>query len=908
MAEEAVMANNRIIRKTIQGLLAAAACFSAAGAPAATPVANEVHSWNIPAEDAPSAVRDFGVQSGVVISAAQKDLDGKRLNAVMGSLTVDNALRQLVAGTGLKYVYDSTGRVVTLTAEHPGGGGKPTTREDAHSSPPISSTARGDVERMLLMEEIVVTATKRVENLQDVPISAEVVSGQAIAQENANNLTELAQTTPSIHINSTGAGGQMFIRGIGSGTSLFFDQSVGTFVDDIYHGRTRVADAVYLDLDRVEILKGPQSTFFGNNAVAGALNITTAKPTDTFGGSVRALYGQFGQYAGEGALNIPLGDTLAMRIAAIGDGLSGWQKNPYAGKDQPDENNKAGRVTFLFRPSDDFDATLKIEGGINHDADGSQIGACPPPAPFVAAGFCKTALAAGQPVGLNNRENTTSPGQGMNLSSFEDVLTMHYRLGEHTLTSVTGFYNYHFAENVDADGTPPQSLNIRTIEAFHQVSQELRIASPLGGTFEYLAGLYFQNDHLAGETGDLTYFYLSPTIRAAAPYAALVPYLPMAFANPYKQSEHSYAAFGSLDWNVTEQLKVGAGIRGSWVYKTASQGQYYGTGTDTYGGVVALPANLQPLATKLLGVHDPFWSASRSDHAAMPSADIEYKLTPSAMLYATYARGFLAGIPADVGFVLNAIPTPPILPEHVNAYEIGFKSDLFQDHLRLNLDVFRSNYANLQVASSVINPAGTPIGEITNAAASRSQGVELAEELVLGGFRFRTAVTYLDARYLRYPNVTLTAAQTFCRANPKVAGCVAEFPNGVGPLQDLSGMPTSFAPTWSGSATASYNFALPHGYHFITEADVFGSTRYFFGNNGTDDPEQMQPGYARTDGRLSLEGPDAHWAIDIVLKNLTDKRIVSGGAGGTSLPTSTGSTLMLIEQPRNVAVQARYRW
>jgi len=344
------------------------------------------------------------------------------------------------------------------------------------------------------------------------------------------------------------------------------------------------------------------------------------------------------------------------------------------------------------------------------------------------------------------------------------------------------------------------------------------------------------------------------------------------------------------------------------VYKTASQGQYYGTGTDTYGGVAALPANLQPLATRLLGVHDPFWSAARSDNAAMPSAEIEYKLTPSAMLYATYSRGFLAGIPADVGFVLNNIPTPPILPEHVNAYEIGFKSNLFQDHLRSSVDVFRSNYTNLQVSSSVINPAGTPIGEITNAAASRSQGVELAEELALGGFRFRTAVTYLKARYLSYPNVTLTAAQTYCRTNPKLAACIAEFPSGVGVLQDLSGQPTSFAPTWSGSAAASYSFALPRQYHFITEADVFGSTRYFFGNNGTDDPEQMQPGYARLDGRLSFEGPDARWAVDIVLKNLTNRRIVSGGAGGTSLPTSTGSTLLLNEQPRNVAIQARYKW
>src|SRR3569833_459730 len=123
------MGNNRIIRKTIQGLLATAGLITAQGALAATPVAKEVHSWNIPAEDAPAAVRDFGVQSGGVSSAALKDLEGKRLNAVMGSLTVDSALRQLVEGTGLKYIYDSSGRAVTLTVDRPDGGGvKPTTK------------------------------------------------------------------------------------------------------------------------------------------------------------------------------------------------------------------------------------------------------------------------------------------------------------------------------------------------------------------------------------------------------------------------------------------------------------------------------------------------------------------------------------------------------------------------------------------------------------------------------------------------------------------------------------------------------------------------------------------------------------------------------------------------------------
>jgi outer membrane receptor protein involved in Fe transport len=899
------------LRSVVHGLLAAGACIVAGGALADSPVANEVHSWNIPAEDGAAAVRDFGIQSGVSISAVQADLEGKRLNAVSGSMSVDDALRKLVAGTGLKYVYDASGRAVTLSAAAPASATKPTTATGPRSDPPPS--AEPPPAQVELVEEIVVTARKRLENLQEVPISAEVVGSQTMAQYDLNSLNELAHTLPSIQINGTGAGGQFFVRGVGSGTSQTFDQSVGTFIDDIYHGRTRIAHAAFLDLDRVELLKGPQSIFFGNNAVAGALNIVTARPTDTFGGNVRALYGQYGQYTGEGALNIPVNEGFALRIAAIGDGLSGWQKNPFVGHDQPDRNNKGGRVSFLWRPSDDFDATLKIEGSSNHDSNGSQIADCPPPAPFVAAGFCKSAIAAGYPVGPNTHENSTNAGQEVDMSTFEDVLTMHYHIGSHTLTSVTGFYNYHFAQNVDADGTPLTQLNLQTKEGYHQVSQELRLASPLGQTLEYLVGLYVQNDRLSGHGGDLTYYFETPVIKANPTYAALVPYLPLAIASAtgaYTQDEHSYAAFASFGWNVTDQLKLGAGIRGSWVYKTASGNNYYGTGTDTYGAVVPLPNNLQPLAAKLLGAQKVPWTENRSDNAAMPSAEIDYKVVPSALLYATYSRGFLAGIPTDVGAVYQGLVVPPILPEHVNAYEIGFKSNLFEDHLRFNLDAFRSNYTNLQVASAVVNTAGVAIGTITNAGSSRSQGVELAAELVAGGFRFRTAATYLNARYIHYPNVTLTAVQTFCRAaaNAKSAACLQEFPAGVGPVQDLSGQPTGFAPTWSGSTGVSYSIALPRGYHFITEADAYASTRYFYGNNGTDDPEQMQPGYARVDGRLSLEGTDARWAIDVVVKNATDRQISLGGTGGTSLPTATGSTLVQFQQPRSFALQGRYQW
>jgi iron complex outermembrane receptor protein len=302
----------------------------------------------------------------------------------------------------------------------------------------------------------------------------------------------------------------------------------------------------------------------------------------------------------------------------------------------------------------------------------------------------------------------------------------------------------------------------------------------------------------------------------------------------------------------------------------------------------------------------------------MPSAHINYKIASSVMVYATYAKGFLAGNPTNVGYivpnVLPAIPTPAILPEHVNDYELGLKSSFFEDHVRLNLDVFRANYTDLQVSSSSVQKnTGSGLEQavayVTNAGSSRTEGVEFSGEWVQSGFRLKTELAYLHAYYISYPGVTLTAAQTYCHANPKLAACLAEFPNGEpNLLQDLSGQPTSFAPRVTGSVTTSYSFALPRGYHFITEADLNGATDYFFGNNGTDDPEQIQPGYIRLDGRFSFVSPDERWGVDVILKNLTDKAIVAGAAGGTSLPLSNGSTLLQLDQPRNVAIQARYQW
>jgi len=239
------------------------------------------------------------------------------------------------------------------------------------------------------LQEVVVTAQKRTENLQSVPIAVQVIGAQVLAEQNHKHVR-------GPHGNGAGRAyfqlrqllQQSVHSGVGSGGSNpSFDQSVAMFTDDIFHGRSRMSGATFLDLDRIEVLKGPQSGFFGNNSIAGALNIVTRKPTDTVAASARALYGMFGQYALEGAVGGPLSDLFSARLAITRNGdSSGWIDNVSTGEHVPRVNNEAGRLSLLFHPNEDLDALLKVEGGSNKVAGSPgdqppQIAHCPPPAP-----------------------------------------------------------------------------------------------------------------------------------------------------------------------------------------------------------------------------------------------------------------------------------------------------------------------------------------------------------------------------------------------------------------------------------------------------------------------------------------------------------------------------------------------
>jgi outer membrane receptor protein involved in Fe transport len=317
-----------------------------------------------------------------------------------------------------------------------------------------------------------------------------------------------------------------------------------------------------------------------------------------------------------------------------------------------------------------------------------------------------------------------------------------------------------------------------------------------------------------------------------------------------------------------------------------------------------MPAPLQSLLASLLGATaDTTPQLSSHDRALMPTAQVEYQLELNAMAYFRFDRGFKAGgFNGSTGF-----GTPDQLsygPEHVNAYELGLKTKWLNDTVLFNADVFRSDYKDLQVDAAVFVPAANGYtSEVKNAAASRSQGVEIETQwAVTRDFRLGANVTYLDSHYVSYPNAGLTLLQRYCTGLSAPAFSTTPQCAGIPyvPFQSLGGRPTEFAPRWSGSVTARYTVPLPQNLQLVSEISPYFTSKYFAGTGATDDPLGQQSSYVRLDARVALEAQNGRWGLDVIGKNLTDRVIISAN--------ETVYEIQAKEEPRNVAIQLRYRF
>lgn len=756
---------------------------------------------------------------------------------------------------------------------------------------------RGDEQ---MAGDIVVTAQKRAQSLSDVPISVSVIGGDEIKSGGITNIVDLAPRLPNVNMYAGGQSDIISIRGIGSGSNAGFEQAVATFVDGAYRGRSRSIRASLFDLERVEVLRGPQSTFFGNNAIAGAFNITTRKanPGDDFAGDFSALYEpDHDEYDIKGGLSVPLGETLAARIAVGKSGMEGWVRNATTDHKEPKQDDLIGRISLAWEPSGSWRTDLRIDGG-RFRTKGvpftNEITNCPPPAllGLAARGACAAYLAA-----LGPNADTMADYRGALPETYaktdfvEAVLSNAVELGAFSLNAVTTYFEHSFDQSISLipiSVTSPAGtgswFEFYSGETYSQFSQDLRLQSPSDKPVRVTLGAYYLNGKLNNYIRPVPTFLPFGTFLSGLGYTATTRFA--AFVSD-RRTENVYSIYGVVNVDLSRVLRLNLGGRYSISDKIGHRSLVSGTTSvhpltldaDFSGFQPASAAN-QPAINGVLGFQaGDFPNNRRSDKRFMPSAGIEYDVASDVMAYATYARGAKAG-GWSMGTSANEFNA-----ESVDGYEVGIKGTVLARKLFFSVAAFRSDYKDLQEAANNALPNGSFVIEVRNAARARAQGIELSLNARLSRFiTLNFDGAYLDSKYVSFPNAPCNTYQSAI----KPTNCT----------QDLSGIRRPLASTWSGAISGDIRF--PVGVDYRIKFTPVLSYRSRFNMLTTIDPVTEQRGYAKVDARLGF-GKEHSWEVALVGKNLTNTK---DALFINTLVSSPGSSAAQISRPRSVALQA----
>lgn len=712
--------------------------------------------------------------------------------------------------------------------------------------------------------EIVVTATKRAESLQKVPISISVVSGKQLADFHATDLKSVMNSVPNVFVQQTAGNDVIYVRGFGSSpTNFSFDQSVSLYMDGIYAGKVRQAKEPFFDVQRVEVLRGPQGALFGKNTAAGAVSVVSAGPTDELESGITALY-NFDERGFElsGYVSGPISSTLSARLAVRVQDQQGYIKNLYNRKDEPTARKTFFRGTLKWEPSDRFDTTAKFEYG-NYDRSGGQNVSAP----------------------LNRRErprltrystlNAIGPEEITNRSILA-ANTANLYLGDYTLTSVTGYswYSGNVTNNFDQIVPGTAAVTGNSIyngfpEKFRQFSQEVRLLSPVGKTVEFVVGAYYDNsklniDQYSGfNVSSLNYFALLHTI--------------------FRQKGHSGSVFGQVTVRPVEALRLIGSLRYSSTHKEANY-----LSRLEYG-----PFAIRPVNTTARG--------SFTDDNIDPSATVQVDALSGLMLYATYGRGSKSG-----GFVSNTYGTTDatfrFLPEKSRNYEAGIKFSAFRQMLSGSISLYDTQFKNLQV--SVYDPTISSF-VTSNAASATSRGVEGA--LTFKPSRhFDVTVTgaYQDIKYDDYPGASCLAIQPVSACNPSQTDPTRpDHPN----FNNLAGYSPALTSKWSGSMTMHGRVDLSTDMKLDLTGVASGRSSY----NAADTQDPMfghQPGYVKLDLRAQIAPVDERWHVALVGKNLTNRRTIASAFLLSPPVTDAARAIKFVEPTRSIAIEAGFKF
>jgi outer membrane receptor protein involved in Fe transport len=765
-----------------------------------------------------------------------------------------------------------------------------------------------------VLGEIIVTAQKRAESLREVPISVSAIDSEKIQDASIVRLDDLKAYVPNLQVTETGIANNFFIRGIGSGLNQGFEQSVSIYADGIYRGRGPQSRFPFLDLERVEVLRGPQPILFGKNAIAGAVNLVSAAPTRDFEASARGQYEfELQEWTAEGMLSGPLNDAWSARVAMRVRETDGYIDNVILDTEEPQREEQAIRMMLRFEPNDALDATLRFETG-RFDIDGRQVerfgelGAAPwqkpdgtigTPLPGTTGLTFSQILVGFPPFSQDPRilNNTIDYSRDANADSSdtdtnEFALTVNWRFGDGlTLTSVSGYSYYDLEEIADVDYTGANTLLAGLDENFDQWSQELRIASDTDRTISWIAGVFYQEYDL-----DYSDYSVVPTDSIAVTLVNLqIPGAGAAIAgvaNPrvFKQESDLFSVFGQATWNISDDLRLILGARWSTEDKEGSRV------TDLTAGVggpsVPGPGLTDVLFNNLFGIQRHSIADDLSEDNFSPLIGVQYDVTPDLMAYATYTRGFKAGgfdarsnkLPANGG-------TFEYREEEADAYEIGAKWAISQS-AELNVAVFLTDYDDLQT-SAFDGRLGFNVGN--GSAELFGAEVDMRWQALDNLFVFGS-LAYLDFEWQEY--------QGQCYFDPPPSLLSTSVPGNC----DYKGFTNSLSPPLSGVVGVEHRYGVSDDLDLITAVDMVYSERYR--TSLTLDPNSKQHSYAKVNARIALAPPQGNWEVAVVGRNLTDRDIISY-SGDVPLAGSifgARSYYGFVDPPRTVAFEALARF
>jgi iron complex outermembrane recepter protein len=765
-----------------------------------------------------------------------------------------------------------------------GGGVLAVLASNALAQADITTAQVAAADAALIPERVIVTARLRAEDPQDVPISLSVIEANVLDRTLTYNLSQLTQLVPSLNYTSPNPRNTAFtIRGLGSSVVAIaqandgLEPGVGFYIDQVYHARPATAAFDFLDIERVEVLRGPQGTLFGKNTTAGTISITTKEPSFDPEYAAEISLANFGYLQGRAAFSgaiVP--GVLAARLSFAATRRDGVIENVRTGAHHNDIGTFGARGQILFRRGEDFRFRLSADySGFESECCTQvfvRVGATLKP-----ASLQYPALAAGigyAPASTDPYARKTDIDAALMVDTHEGGVSgiADWNAGPFTLTSVSAWRWWDWDAANDRDYT---RLSIQTLQHIPsrqiQYSQEFRLASNGVRNFDYLAGLYWFRQTIDGrpitEYGpDAAYWLLGPS--SSIPRNLLESYRS---DGRTKFTSDSYAAFGELGWHVTQRLIISPGLRYTIEDKHGS------FSSTVSGGLATTDPTL--VARKLSILRPQSYEASVSDSSASGRINAGYHLTDDIMAYASYARGYKSGGINMSGLPLNpsnlpALSTAVVDPERNSTIELGMKSRLLDGRLLVNADVYDTTVHDFQ-ANVVDTGPGALRGYLANVDEVRVQGVEIDGALTLDeNLAAHASAAFTEGRYESYeagpcPLERIAVSTTVC---------------------DLSGRPLPSSPKWALSVGGEYS--RPLGFAHL-EGELFASFEASWRSKVYGDPSDSQ--YTVIDGYglvnvfagFRRAGP---WELVVWVKNLLDADYIQNltvQAGNSGLVVGT---------------------